>query len=322
MLFADEVFLRHLASPGAENKWTKVWPPLVFWAVLLQINCMVATCMANVCGQKEEEAFDSEHRADDAMGYSDQRAFKLQMVSRFRKTSRWVSSPVTKDKTMCCTLTMQPTLKLMGDFFISARSNGDTKNQSIVTLVDTLGSPVASVIKSLFDALQDDSHPSWQPLIGGGRTWDAHLYHMAAVPMLIEVGSIIKRFVLSTQRWPWRLAWLVLDDPECEKVVQIQNKTANALFQARPCCLDPFTSSFRARCGTRDRVFDAANIGWLGDVMQQVPLTNIGCELHFASAHMRTSSSHGHPPGPTSFAADHVLAEAKDMLDQGIECGA
>eukprot|EP00959_Pyramimonas_sp_CCMP1952_P399722 8375487-Pyramimonas_sp.AAC.1 len=51
------------------------------------------------------------------------------------------------------------------------------------------------------------------------------------------------------------------------------------------------------------------------DLFDNMPVTNIRSEVHFASARMRSMSSHGNAPQPATLASDHVIAESRLVLD-------
>ena len=58
--------------------------------------------------------------------------------------------------------------------------------------------------------------------------------------------------------------------------------------------------------------------GIVQDLFENMPVTNIRSEVHFASARMRSMSSHGMAPNPASLASDHVIAESRLILDSTI----
>ena len=46
----QEIFLAHPPCIPAWNKWTKLYPPVLYWAVLMQMSTLLPSCLAAACG--------------------------------------------------------------------------------------------------------------------------------------------------------------------------------------------------------------------------------------------------------------------------------
>ena len=302
------VFVRSPPPTPAWNKWTKVWPPLLFFAVFMQLAQVLPASLDGLCSLASDATLDINE--DDIIGLDDQQAFQRQEQTRFRKTSKWLNAPVTADKLMALTVSLQYSLHIMGSFFASARRFGDNTN-CITNLANPATSVACQCLRQYFDAFRSDQHALWTPLVGGGRGWSTELYGLASTPALLEVGSLYKRFVLAMDCWPWRLSLLCAPDVSDAK----KRAIAEQLWRSSECCLDPFSLKFRARCSNVDAILSQPMTQSLRDVFDMTPLTNIGSENRFASAQTRWSSSHGHVGLPSTMTSDHVLAETKLVLD-------
>lgn len=307
------LFVQSPPPTPAWNKWTKVWPPLVWFGVIMQLSHVLPACLAGLCSLASDPALDIDE--DDIVGLDDKKAFERQEQARFRKTSKWLNAAITRDKMLALTLSIQYSLAVMGSFFASARRFGDNA-RCMTALANPATSVAAQCLRRYFNAFSCEQHALWAPLVGGGRGWSTELYCLASTPALLEVGSLYKRFVLALACWPWRLSLL------CAPGVSDAEKRAVALqlWESSVCCLDAFSWNFRARCSGVGEILSEPMVQSLRDVFDNTPLTNIGSENRFASLQTRWSSSHGHMGSPSTLASDHVLAESKLVLDSTTRC--
>ena len=123
---------------------------------------------------------------------------------------------------------------------------------------------------------------------------------------------------MSLVAWPWRLG-LLLDE---ELSDEHRRALAEEVFATNNCCVDAFTASIKATVQSPDQLLSAEKLRMLNDIFRNIPVTNIGSEHRFASAHVRMQRASGNVGAPASLAADHVLGEAKMVLDSGLACGA
>ena len=202
---------------------------------------------------------------------------------RFRKTAKWASAARTPDKCLSTVLSMEPSLQIMGSFFKAAkRYSSESASSSLLKLLDQQVSPVTQALGRYSAILNDEAHPHWRGF-SFGRLWTPKLYQTAAVPMLVEIGSLFRRFDTDLDVWPWRLGKLCLDETsEADKrAIGFQLKCCSA-----ECCLTPedtISRDFKALV-QEDGSMDRGDLQRLADVFLCTPLTNIRSELHFASA--------------------------------------
>lgn len=310
-----ECFFRHPPPVPAWNKWNKTWPALQWFAVIMQLAKVMPASLSGLCDLVPESAL--EIGEDDIIGLDDNQTYERQDHARFRKTNKWVNHARTADKLLAICLSIQFSLDIMGSFFHASTRFGNAGLRSIGRLVNPMESPAVRCLHKYFAVLADEAHSFWLPLVGGGRGWSPVEYHLASVPMLLEVGSLFKRFVVAVNAWPWRLALLVADGVSHEE----KRRVARLLMDAADCCLDDLSARIKACCCTVEAVLSQATLQFLHDVFTNTPLTNVGSESRFASAQTRWSSSHGHPGTPATLASDHVLSESKLVLDSVTECG-
>ena len=125
----------------------------------------------------------------------------------------------------------------------SARPYTSGAGKSIISLVDLSKSPAVVCLRRCFQVMSDELHAFWLPLVGAGRGWSPDTYHLASVPLLVEIGSEWKRFIYALDSWPWRLASLLTDVSVDEKFGIVKE-----LQDASGCCLDAFSSIVKGLC--------------------------------------------------------------------------
>jgi hypothetical protein len=311
-----KLFLEHPPSVIAENKWTKLWPPLVHFAAFMGIGSqLLQGASAGLLDLAAD--LDLGHlNEDELLGMDDKQTYVRKEQTRILKASRFFSATWVREKLLASSLAMRPSLRIMGAFFQSARRYDIGQPCSILKLIHATTSPAAACLQQYIRVLRDDSDPHWLPLAGGSHGWDSHLYHLASVPALMEMGNIYRRFVVAMDCWPWRLGHL-LDEARSDAA---QQSLAQELLDAQPCCLDDFTLRFRQGSHNVQDILSAPKLRRLRHIFEHVPLTNVGAENRFASAHTRHAASHGNAVGMDTLACDHVLAEAKMVQDSGIAC--
>ena len=204
---------------------------------------------------------------------------------------------------------MSTMLSVMGQFFASYRLSSQ---YCLLTLITSDTNPAIRCIRQQMAYLSDSTHRHWDAL-RCGREWSSDLYHRAGVPTLVSIGSLLKRFVLALMRWPWRLG-LLLDRNLGDAA---KTELAEEFFECagRPCCVDEVSLKVKEIVGSAEELTSPWGIKLIEDLFDNTPLTNIGSEQEFAGAHARHQANHGNCDDPTTFAADHVLAEAKIILD-------
>ena len=98
---------------------------------------------------------------EDIIGLDDKHVFERQEQARFRKTSKWLNHPITKDKLLSLAMSIQFSLRIMGAFFTAAKRFGNEGLRSMIRLVNLNTSPVAKCIRRYFAVLADETHECW-----------------------------------------------------------------------------------------------------------------------------------------------------------------
>ena len=296
---------------------TKVWPPVVWLSSCMALARMLPGAMEGLVALASDDPDLQDIREDDILGITDdQRAFQRQEQTRVRKAARFFTAAVTRDKLLASSLALRPSLQILGAFFKSARRYETSRRSSILALVRPASSPAYACLRQYITVLRDEGGHFWLPLVGGSG-WAAALYHMSATLALMEIGNIYKRLVASMDCWPWRLGLLLYDDLEGDAAKRV----AMELLKADDCCLGDFSIDLRRGALSTEDILSPDRLTRLREIYERVPLTNVGAEDRFASAQTRHMAAHGNVGGPETLAADHVLAEAKMVLDSGLARG-
>ena len=317
-----EVFLSHPPAVPAYNKWTKIWPPLVWFASFLCLRDILPTIVDEMCSLTERVSGEGWDFADEgldeeqAIGLVGEQSFRRQDQARFRKTRDWLTSAVTPDKMIALSVVLRPALDVLGHFFSGARRYERSSAYAILPLIKEDESPVTNCIKTYLQMLGDSRLQAWMPLVGAGagQPWDNTSYVLASVPAWLMAAQLFRRLVLGFRRWPWRLGALLSEDiSDAEK-----QEVAGEFFRCRPCCLDAFSAKLRGHfTSSADLLSEGPDGGvqFLRDLFEHTPSSNINSENRFSRCSRHQHSSHGNPAKPSTLASNHVLAESKTILD-------
>ena len=315
-----EVFLSHPPAIPAYNKWTKIWPPLIWFASFLCLHDILPSIVDEMCSLTAEADGEGLHFADEGLdeeqmiGLVGEHSFRRQDQARFRKTRDWLTSAVTPDKMVALSITLRPSLDVLGHFFSGARRYERSSAYAILPLIREDESPVTRCIRTYLQMLGDSRLQVWMPLVGAGQPWDKTSYVLASVPVWLMAAQLFRRLVLGFRRWPWRLGALLSEGmagPEKREV-------ADEFFRCRPCCLDAFSAKLRGHfMSSADLLSEGPEGGvqFLRDLFEHTPSSNIHSENRFSRSNRHQHSSHGNPAKPSTLATNHVLAESKTILD-------
>ena len=112
-----EVFLSHPPAVPAYNKWTKIWPPLVWFASFLCLHDILPTIVDEMCSLIARVSGEGWDFADEGLdeeqmiGLEGEQSFRRQDQARFRKTRDWLTSAVTPDKMIALSVVLRPFLR-------------------------------------------------------------------------------------------------------------------------------------------------------------------------------------------------------------------
>ncbi len=116
------LFIDHPPAVPVWNKWSKLVPPLGWFALFSSLCGLLAAVVGGVAAMFDNDSAVAVHE-DDVVGLDTQRQYMQQQLVRFRKTHRFLNSPSTPDKLMSCFLTLLPVEKqIMSKLFkVSSR---------------------------------------------------------------------------------------------------------------------------------------------------------------------------------------------------------
>ena len=304
-----EVFLAHPPAPPAFNKWTKLFPPVAWFASFCCLHFILPGCLANISDLLREEEIEM-NIVEHVEGLNDDVSFRRQEQVRFRKTSNFLNAAVTPDKLVGIAITLEVAVKLLGHFFDGASRYNPSDAHSVLPLLKS-SSPGRVAARSCLSLLQEPQHANWDALVGSNRPWSESLYIVASAPLWVMVGQIWRRFDRPFHMWPWRLAQFVNDEVS-EGDRQL---LATELYRADDCDMDPFTTWIRSKFLTSGAFLADDNLRFLRLLFESTPASNIHSENRFSRCRSQIVSAHGNPALPSTLAAAHMLSEAKTILD-------
>ena len=309
----EDLNLVMLGSPPvvpASNKWSKLLPATLWFAVFLSLGAFLPGMMRALDAMYDDVglAFDE----DDLVGFDDAKSFMRQESVRFRKTQRFLTGKSVPDKLMSTALALLPVQHIMNRCFQVSRRHS-LQAPGMLAFVHASRSPVTAAMASLCRALGDEDDDTWAPLVRG-RGWNQELHIAASTPHWFELGELAARFKEPLSRWPWRLGLLVGDEYSDEQKRVLAHNVIT-------CCShqDPFMVEYKRHLHTIEDVLSPQNIQFTTDLFKSIPISNIVSESSFAAAHTRSQSKHGNDANMLSRAADHVLGASKTILDSSVE---
>jgi hypothetical protein len=180
------LFFDHPPPVPAWNKWSKLVPPLLWFATFAGLHGILPAVLTSLteCLDVESLQFDE----DDLVGLDSQRAFLQQQTARLRKTTRFMAAEPTVDKLMASTLVLSLVERnIMAKCFKASRrfENGP----GALLLVHRSCSPVTAVLRALCSRLQSEGAECWSPFIGD-RAWSEPLYISASTPVWEMIGQL------------------------------------------------------------------------------------------------------------------------------------
>lgn len=261
-----EVFLDHPPPVPAWNKWSKIVPPLSWFAVFMSLNMLlpgIVTALTAMHGGQ-----DLELDAEDLFGLDNQQTFIRQEQARFTRVQRFLTCRWTRPKLLACTLVLQQTLEILSSCFKASKRNA-ASSRSILTLIHEERSPVTRVNRNLCHALCDPESSFWLPL-RGLQPWTEELLIMASVPAWIELGQLFQRLVRPFRAWPWRLGLLVGRAADDDQKLSLAEELLS-------CCdhVDPFTADYRKHLRMPADVLSNTNMAFTKDLFDHVPMSNM-----------------------------------------------
>ncbi len=304
------LFLEHPPPVPAWNKWTKVLPPLLWFATFGSVRTCLAASLARVrpSAAPVGDSVLTGPNEDIMIGLSDQQTFQVQDGVRMTKMLKFLLAPAAADKMLAMVLALEPVARCMASLFEGGKRE-PAATASVLPLIRETKSPAIRAIATSLTQLMNADHPSWVLFLGARKpqSWTEDLLVLASVPLWVCVGNLFARFVDIWRQWPWRLALLVGDELSQEE----KRSLAAELFRCSPCDLDPFTRAFKEKAESAEGVTSDVSLQYLASVFEACPASNIQSEQRFSSSAKRRGTSSGNVHGPQTSAAAHVLQEVQ-----------
>jgi hypothetical protein len=226
------------------NKWTKVTPPLMWLAPLIQVHGLLSHIVQPLllttvttdasAGWTVDEDLDTAGLT--VSGLQDNAAFEREERARVRRFVRFASAARVGEKVTATLLALLPGLDILGSFFSSAEEmtppETKTKAATSLCLSQPSKSPAVSTVKKLLSALSSEDHPHWQALRLPSSGWQPVTYQCAAAPTWVEVGQLWSRLVLPFRDWPWKAGQLLEEDVSAERQEELAKELLLVLLKS------------------------------------------------------------------------------------------
>jgi hypothetical protein len=151
-----ECFLLVIPPVPAENRWTKLYPALSWWAVGSQLHGVLKELWNNIFSAN----FDLQAAAEvvqNLLSPDDDAIQQTLNAARAKKVRNWLNHPLTASELMISCLVLRPCMSFMGFLF---RSEASAAVHSVVVLMP-LQSPVNTAIMFLLNKLFDVNDDFW-----------------------------------------------------------------------------------------------------------------------------------------------------------------
>lgn len=298
-----------LPAVPALNRWTKLHPPIAWWAVALRVHGLIRVLWRTL-PTISNEGLGADVSADMLYGLTGDKTQRLINLSRRNKTHMWLENPQSGDKLIVAALLLSIVIRIMGFLFVSGRLH---TSYSILILCKAR-TAVHTCIDKLFTHIvmigQDDF---WLPLVGDGSELTEERMHLVWSTGLRLIGGMWQRLVWPFRHPPWLLAPCV--DSDVDDAFRAARFDEARTLKSRACsaCVDTyFTGKVFELCSDdlNELQPDGAMRKTTYQAFSRVKCTNILSEDRFgrAGAHMN-SSSRGRRPTNATIASKHVLAE-------------
>ena len=81
-----EVFVSHPPSSPVWNKWTKIWPPVAWFASFILLNLLLPGAFDNILDQLQDDDYPIELAEAFLLNPDEKEAFRYREAVRFRRT--------------------------------------------------------------------------------------------------------------------------------------------------------------------------------------------------------------------------------------------
>ena len=304
----EEVFFAHMPGVPALNRWTKMHPPIAWWACAFAVGQLIPQAFGFIPPNSFCLGGPVELTEDDIAGAGDDATFQRKEAARFLKSKAWRSSPLTPMRLMVAATLLQPVVSLMGSFFTNAQLGG-AESGGALAFCSMPTSPAVRTVSRYLQLLGAPRSAFWLPLCGI-QGWTRILKTQVFAAALLMVGHLWLRLVRRFETWPWLLVRLVCPDATAQERQEI----ATRLLEASDCCLDPgLARPLKHAVASQDELLSEEYLAFLTDAFAHCPVSNMPTEFRFARTRRHQSSCHSKALAAATVAAKHVLSEAQNV---------
>lgn len=300
-------FLATRPPVPAVSRWTKLYPPLVWWTFALSFHNIAACFVKMLRSDLEQERVELMHllhSVGEGLGPRTEISFRKERIGRMNRTAVFLDHGETQLKMSVAACCMQPALPLLGNFFAQARLV--TGSSTVIPLCSPTTSPVAKLLDNLWLLLANPGHTHWIPIASQepGQAWCQKSLDTMATASIKYMGHVFMRCVSPFREWPWRLVGLLHE--------HLRDTVAADVVSLNPCCVpvtDGFTLQFKQKFPSQEAALSAEAVLFVKDSFALCAASNIITEDRFAR-----SRRHGHPnQNVLTVCSDHMLSEWKAM---------
>ena len=319
----EAVFFSCIPSAPAKNRWTKLFPPICWFAVFCWLpKRMLWKVFQGVKGNEYTtgDVGDIPVTAEDLAGLEESEAFQRREGVRWKKARNWQENRLTPLRLLLATMMLQPIVSLLGAFFTDAIASG-SQSLGMMHFLHETTSPAVMTLNRYFEIMTDLNAPFWLPLTFW-TGWTDVLLSQAFALLCIAVGQIWLRLYWTFQRWPWLFGKYY--HPRC--TLEEKEDIKRSFNGSNACCFDPgLGRALNDEFDKADALFGNPEVGqFLGDSFRSMPQHNMHSEFRFARSQNYIRSCHQKVPGASTVFAKHVLQETqmqhvtsvKDSLDK------
>ena len=306
----EAVFFSCFPSAPAKNRWTKLFPPICWFAVFCWLPKRLLWKLFQAIKGNEYttgDVGDIPVTAGDLAGLEENEQFQRREGIRWKKARNWQQSKLTPLRLLLATMMLLPIVSLLGAFFTDATANG-SQSPGMMPFLHDKTSPAVLTLSRYFEIMTDLRAPFWLPLTFW-TGWTEVLLSQAFALLCICVAQVWLRLYWVFQRWPWLFGKYY--HPRCTPAEKADIK--RDYDRSNGCCFDPgLGRGLHDEFPQADRLFGCPEVGqFLGDSFRSMPQHNMNSEFRFARASNYIRSCHQKVPSASTVFAKHVLQETQ-----------
>ena len=135
--------------------------------------------------------------------------YKVQRAARWKKSSSWLSTPLTGNTLACAAVIFSWCTHMLGKFFNAATKEGSLWDSSVMPFLVAATNPIVSTMQKMVDMLEDQDSPEWAPLIAMAGGFTPQMYSWVCDSMISAMGNFCLRLRDPFEDFPWVIGRLV-----------------------------------------------------------------------------------------------------------------